>query len=763
MISVPIYFLLVPDGRFALKSAQRGIKQAIGRLDKKSTLVGQTSEPENLPQNRTSVRKTVTKFARPIVITAVVAVAIISGHSVSAQLAPLPLASLKTVPVPEPDNLSSFIKDKTAAIKLGKTLFWDMQLGSDGNMSCATCHFHAGADNRSKNQIDPGLARVNADESANPDTIFNVGGTPNYQLKPEDFPFHKLSDPNNAGSTVIADSNDVTSSQGVFNSQFVDVTPGNAVDQVQNVPDPVFNVGDTNVRRVANRNAPTVINAVFNFRNFWDGRAQNIFNGVNPFGLRDPNAKVIRANTPSQLEEVRVSLKNASLASLAVGPPLSSFEMSADGRTFHELADKLGSNGTNNGAAKNEKLPRKLGKKLLALRPLGKQLVHPEDSVLGSDSRTPQPGLNTATYDQLITNAFKDEWWKSNRIIQINADGSRTFRNNPNRTLATNEYTLMEYNFPLFFGLAIQEYETTLISDDAPLDKFLEGNPNALTEQQQRGKALFEGKARCIGCHSGAETTRASVRSVLAQRLRSNTQTPRAVFDNGFFNIGVRASLEDLGVNGKDPFGNSLSEARLASEDTFQQLLGEAPNLTVEPTDVIRVNGAFKAPGLRNIELTAPYFHNGGQLTLEQVVNFYNRGGDFRSSSVLTPLGLTDTEKQDLVAFLKGLTDERVRLEKAPFDHPQLFVPNGHPGDNTAVTNDGTGKATDVFLEIPPVGRNGGNGTPNFLETSVSSVNSVAVPAPASANPLEGRITQEDCPSGTTLRFINGGYACMSN
>ncbi|PPK18758.1 cytochrome C peroxidase, partial [Staphylococcus haemolyticus] len=172
-----------------------------------------------------------------------------------------------------------------------------MQVGSDGLLSCASCHFHAGADNRSKNQINPGLL-----VTPNPDTTFQVGGAPNYQLKPEDYPFHKLSDPNNAGSTVLSDANDVTSSQGAFNAEFVDVTPGKAESNVTPKPDPVFKVGSTNVRRVEPRNTPTTINAVFNFRNFWDGRAQDIFNGVSPFGLRDPNALVGRADNPSKLE-----------------------------------------------------------------------------------------------------------------------------------------------------------------------------------------------------------------------------------------------------------------------------------------------------------------------------------------------------------------------------------------------------------------------------------------------------------------------------
>jgi hypothetical protein len=67
---------------------------------------------------------------------------------------------------------------------------------------------------------------------------------------------------------------------------------------------------------------------------------------------------------------------------------------------------------------------------------------------------------------------------------------------------------------------------------------------------------------------------------------------------------------------------------------------------------------------------------------------------------------------------MKALTDERVRYEKAPFDHPQLFIPNGHPGNEAFVTNDGTGKATDALIEIPSVGRNGSSTPPaNFLAT----------------------------------------------
>ena len=744
-----IYLLLTSKGRFLLKSLVTKIKRQEWR-----------SRYGKLNYLRS-------KFLKTITIAAIILAAVIAGNTVSAQVTP-PLASLKSVSVPQPDNLGDFVKDKAAAIKLGKTLFWDMQVGSDGQTSCASCHFHAGADNRSKNQISPGLLRINADGTVNPDTVFNIGGAPNYQLKPGDFPFHKLSDPNNP-NTVVSDRNDVSSSQGVSNTKFVDVIPGSAEDKVKTEPDPVFNVGGTNVRRVQPRNTPTVINSAFNFRNFWDGRAQNIFNGVNPFGLRDPNASVVKAEKSNQLKFVKIRLNNSSLASQALGPPLSSFELSADGRTFQEIGDKFGridnkkslsklpldnldnldnigdtlvgpllnsvdeltDNLTQIGESKSlstllqnvlsirgTKLPRVLGQKLSRLRPLGKQVVHPQDSVLGADSRYPQPGLKDKTYDQLIKDAFNPEWWKSNQLIQVDAKGRRTFVNSADNSSQTDEYTLLEYNFSLFFGLAIQLYESTLIANDTPFDRFLEGNTTAITKQQQLGQQLFQGKALCIGCHVGSELTAASVSSVAKDgRIKRAPFGARPPEDNGFFNIGVRPVTDDPGLGGNDPVQNNpLSEARLAQLGKFQLLLGENPpvlNPPLNSSETVTADGAFKAPGLRNVELTAPYFHNGGQATLEQVVDFYNRGGDF---GVLPPLKLSPEEKQQLVAFLKGLTDDRVRYEKAPFDHPQLFVPNGHPGNQTSVTDDGTGKATDSFLEIPAVGRYGGSAIRSFLK-----------------------------------------------
>ncbi|WP_370460650.1 cytochrome-c peroxidase [Brasilonema octagenarum] len=712
------------------------------------------------------------KIKKGTTIAALVMAAILAGHTVSAQVtAPPPLSQIK---VPEPDNLGDFIKDKVTAIALGKSLFWDMQLGSDGIQSCASCHFHAGADSRSKNQINPG--RINPDQI---DITFNTGGSPNYQLTAGDYPFHKLSDPNNISSTVVSDSNDITGSQGVFRSEFVDIVPGSDKDKVTPKKDDVFNVNGTNVRRVTPRNTPSVINAVFNFRNFWDGLAQNTFNGVNPLGLRDSNAFVLKATSPRRLEDVRVSLNNSSLASQAVGPPLNSFETAfenttviapfrvaqsdtnedtvtvtdAQGRTVENNPNSQASQNsqsTTNTADSSRQQPstssptplkrfgRKLGKKLLALDPLAKQIVAYDDSVLGSLSRSsrysPKPGLRKS-YEALIRDAFKPEWWQSNVVIRVDPKtGDRTFINKPKNRLSTIEYTQMEYNFSLFFGLAVQAYESTLVSADTPFDQFLTGNTSALTSQQQQGWTVFQNKGLCIGCHAGSELTAASVSNVAQRKRIGRAPIPgNPAEDTGFFRIGVRPNNEDPGLGALDrsdkddsgnPLGNPLSEVRLAQQGKFKQLLGEDPptlNPPLSPSETVIADGAFKAPGLRNVELTAPYFHNGGQATLEQVVDFYSRGGDFGGLPVLN---LKPEEKQQLVAFLKGLTDERVRKQKAPFDHPQLFVPNGHPGNQYSVTidpkvktNDGTTQATDSLLEIPAVGRNGGNPLRNFLAT----------------------------------------------
>jgi hypothetical protein len=126
------------------------------------------------------------------------------------------------------------------------------------------------------------------------------------------------------------------------------------------------------------------------------------------------------------------------------------------------------------------------------------------------------------------------------------------------------------------------------------------------------------------------------------------------------------------------------------------------------------VDGAFKTAGLRNVELTGPFFHNGGQGTLDQVVEFYNRGGDFAIENLgnlspnIQPLGLDQAQRDAIVAFLLALTDEAVRCKRAPFDHPEIILPEGHQKfrDGT-LKDDGSGQGKDRSTVIKAVGAAG--------------------------------------------------------
>lgn len=538
-------------------------------------------------------------------------------------------SSLARASRPEPSNLGSFVQDRAATIALGKALFWDMRVGSDAKTACASCHFHAGADPRSKNQLSRGPNG----------TSFAFGG-PNYQLKAGDFPFHQFSDPNNRDSAVVRSLAAVSSSQGVFRENFSSVVPGQAEDNRQVVYDPVFHVGAVNTRQVEPRNTPSVINAVFNLRNFWDGRAQTIFNGVNPWGKRDTGARVYKNETTwslfgwkQQVRAVEVTLNDSSLAS------------------------RRAANGD---------------------------------------------GLATASYADMVKTAFRSEWWNGSQTVTV---GGRS-------------YNQMEANFSLFFGLALQMYQATLVSDQTPFDKFAEGQGSALTPQQLTGWGVFQGKGKCVNCHGGAAFTNASIhRRLFTDRLNRMVMGNGgvAVYDEGFYNIGVTPTAQDVGVGGNDPFGNPLSFAGLAKKSILLFNIYEQALLDdlVTPFTRIAVQGSFKTPGLRNVELTAPYFHNGGTATLTQVVEFYNRGGNFARANIadldadIQPLGLTSDEKSALVAFLKALTDDRVRKHAAPFDHPQLAVPNGHSSNTSSVANDGWGRAVDDWMLLPAIGRNG--------------------------------------------------------
>lgn len=167
---------------------------------------------------------------------------------------------------------------------------------------------------------------------------------------------------------------------------------------------------------------------------------------------------------------------------------------------------------------------------------------------------------------------------------------------------------------------AIASYERTIISNNSPFDQWVKGNANAMTAQQVRGFKVFldKDKGNCAVCHSEPNFT-----------------------DNGFHNIG----LPSFGKENPDM-------GRYAQK----------------PIKILK--GAFKTPTLRDITLTAPYFHDGSAATLMDVIEHYAKGGVVKTnlSPDMKALDLTQQDKEDLVAFLHTLTSEHqvVALPKLP-------------------------------------------------------------------------------------------------
>lgn len=163
---------------------------------------------------------------------------------------------------------------------------------------------------------------------------------------------------------------------------------------------------------------------------------------------------------------------------------------------------------------------------------------------------------------------------------------------------------------------AIAAYERTILSGDAPFDRFKAGESDALSEPARRGMDLFFGKAQCSACHVGPNFT-----------------------DNGFHNVGI-------GMDKEEPDLGRFEQTKL---------LGD--------------RGSFKTPTLREINRTAPYMHDGSLKTLEDVVDHYSKGGipNPQLDEGIFKLNLSEQEKADLVTFLKeGLSSDSYPLHEAP-------------------------------------------------------------------------------------------------
>ncbi|MCR9088874.1 MAG: c-type cytochrome [Rhodobacteraceae bacterium] len=206
--------------------------------------------------------------------------------------------------------------------------------------------------------------------------------------------------------------------------------------------------------------------------------------------------------------------------------------------------------------------------------------------------------------------------------------------------------------------MALAAYQRTLVQTDTPFDTYMRGDDDALTDQQKRGLKLFTGKANCVACHSGPMLT-----------------------NEAYYNIGVPPydGWED------DPIAQITFRFELyakgVTEDMYRTTKDD-PGLyfrTKQKDD----KGKFRVPSLRYTAYTYPYMHNGMLETLRDVVVFYNEGGgenEFAAtkSDLIQPLGLSDEEVDDIVAFLGSLSGDEIlpEIPEIPVMEPLPTVQN---------------------------------------------------------------------------------------
>ena len=194
---------------------------------------------------------------------------------------------------------------------------------------------------------------------------------------------------------------------------------------------------------------------------------------------------------------------------------------------------------------------------------------------------------------------------------------------------------------------AIAAYERTLASFDSPFDHFIAGEANAITVSAKRGWELFNTKARCHLCHA----------------LTENQQDTTLFIDNDFHNIGIgilRHRVAPLAQRAE----RELAQGELAAIDTTaitseMSVLGRFL-VTRKQSDI----ASFKTPGLRNVVVTTPYFHDGSMQTLWDVMDHYNKGDGIADPWLdkdMQPLGLSESEIDDVVAFLASLTSPQYK------------------------------------------------------------------------------------------------------
>lgn len=227
-------------------------------------------------------------------------------------------------------------------------------------------------------------------------------------------------------------------------------------------------------------------------------------------------------------------------------------------------------------------------------------------------------------------------------------------------------------------GKAFEAYERKLNSYNAPIDRYIRGEHDALTAAQKRGLKLFIGKAACVDCHNGP------------------TFTDQGFHNTGVPQVGVTATRSDSGRY--DDLSRTLATPfNGAGAYSDAPEVGAAKLEGMELTDDLK--GLFRTKSLRHIDKTAPYMHDGSLATLAEVVHFYNIGGGVtgyqgKKDAMMRPLALTAAEEEDLVEFLKSLTGEPVdEIYAEDLANPAKFI----APDAVAVCGNG-------FVEVLKVG-----------------------------------------------------------
>jgi cytochrome c peroxidase len=185
-------------------------------------------------------------------------------------------------------------------------------------------------------------------------------------------------------------------------------------------------------------------------------------------------------------------------------------------------------------------------------------------------------------------------------------------------------------------AMAIAAFERSLISRDAPLDRYLNGDENIMSSAAKRGLDIFKGKGKCTECHYGV--------NLIDDRFHALN-----VPENPEFQADARVAATRRFV------------AKLYHFEGFRTLKEDPGRYLITKDD--KDWRAFKTPTLRDISKTGPYMHNGIFETLDEVIDFFDRGGG-QGNSALKPLGLSSEEKKDLQTFLvEALTGADIKIE----------------------------------------------------------------------------------------------------